>query len=64
MISLSHWGMFGPELTTVNIRMPPKGFKFIGAISEFNKPNAIIEIVPLAKGEPQPVYVAPDWDCA
>lgn len=61
MITISHWGMFNDSRPF----MVPAGFKLSEAdMAEWNKPGGIIEIVPLAKGEPQPIYRAPGWDCA
>lgn len=53
MISISHWGMFSDFRSFV----APRGFKLSEAdLAELKKPGAIIELVPLAKGEPEVIY--------
>lgn len=61
MISCSHWGMFA---VPVFPRLLPAGFKLAPEQeAELKRPDGIVRIEPLARGEPQPVYVfAPEKD--
>lgn len=54
MISCSHWGMFESFCTTFMLT----GYKMaaIGSIADFSKPNSIVEMIPLRRGEAQPIY--------
>lgn len=54
MISLSHWGMFGQEPRPFLV---PKGFKIAPKdMAALSNPDNFIEMIPLEKGEPQPIY--------
>jgi hypothetical protein len=54
MISISHWGMFSRPRQL----MLCKGYKLAdGTLAKWDDPGAIIEIVPLERGESQPLYL-------
>jgi hypothetical protein len=59
MMSISHWGMFE---VAPRIFVLPAGFKLSEHdMAEWNRPDGMISLVPLEKGERQPVYIAPGW---
>lgn len=59
MISISHWGMFRPLRPPMLLMC--KGYKLAdGTAANWDDPGAIIEIVPLERGAPQPVYLPRD----
>lgn len=54
MISCSHWGMF--ESSRAMFMLPGYKMAAIGSIADFSKPGSIVEMVPLKRGEAQPIY--------
>lgn len=59
MISISHWGLHEAPVYPLIL---PAGFKLSPEQrAEWDKPHGFIELIPLEKGEAQPVYLR---DCA
>jgi hypothetical protein len=53
MISISHWGMFQfkPQLWLCT------GYKLAdGAMTDRYEPGALVQMIPLTRGEKQPIY--------